>query len=169
MNGTSETVLLACKGCGKEIIRPEGKLGRLVECSRCHTVNRTPGIAMQAQATELQLARIQRTLRTFRVALWLPFCAIIPLAILAVLSGLEWVGYLVELGLVVFLFFCMAEARGFLGRSRGAAFFFFVVLGPVWWVITFLTYFRFKRRVSVLVLNGARPTSAHAAEQHSAS
>jgi phage FluMu protein Com len=163
MNAIPGTIVLACKECGKEIIRPEGKVTGLVKCSQCHTVNRTPGIAMQARVTELQLARMQKTLRTYRVALWLPFCAIIPLAIVGVLfalvlPGLEIAAYLVEGGLVVFLFLCMMEARGFLGYSKGMALALFCFLAPVWWLVTFSTYFHLKRRVSFLVMNGTRPS-----------
>lgn len=153
VTGTSGTVVMTCKGCGKEIIRPEGKVGMLVACSQCHSINRTPGIAMQKRASGLQLARMQKSLRVFRLALWLPFIAIIPLAFGAVLAGVGNWAYLVEIGLVVFLFFCMMEARGFLGHSKGAALLFFLGFQPIWWVMTFSTYFRLKRRIRLLVLN----------------
>ena len=116
---------------------------------------------MQAMASESQLTRMRRSLKMFRLALWLLFCAIIPLAFAAVLLGLESMAYLVEAGLVLFLCFCMVEVRGFLGYSKAVALFLFVCLPPVWLGLTFLTYFRFARRVKVLVLNGARPVSAN--------
>lgn len=156
MNNTNDVIVLACKGCVKEIVRAERQAGVRVKCSRCGVVNRTPGIAGQASVTEPQMLRMKRAMQRYRIALWLPFCAIIPLALWA--TSFEWgsFAYLVELGLIAFLFLCMMEARGMLGCSRMTAFVFFIAFPPVWWWMAFSNYFQLKTRLSMLAQEDTR-------------
>ena len=109
---------------------------------------------MQAHATAAQLTRIQGSLKRLRIALWLHFCAIIPLSLLVVLSGQEDLAYL-QLVPAAFLLLCMMDASGVLGESKAVAFF-SVVIPPVWWVVAFLRYSCLKKRVSVLTSSGDR-------------
>jgi hypothetical protein len=166
MNATSETIVFLCKGCGKEIVRPANKVGVLVSCSKCNTTNRTPGIAMQVQATASQLARMQKTLKRFRLALWVYACAVVPVISLAVVANVlrSEQAYLVAsfllLGLSSFVLFVMMDARSLLGYSRGWAFVCFIALGLIWLGMTIWNYFRFKRLTCELTLKGARLDSA---------
>jgi hypothetical protein len=152
-------VVFTCRKCGKEITRPSAKRGYLFSCGSCGTVQRSPGIATQLQATAEQLAIIRRSMRCHLMGLILGPCTAVlcifltPFALAAPSSDL---GKLVMvspfiIGPAAGLFMLCMETGTIesLGGSTATSFVFFFFLGPIWLVRSIISivrvYFHLER------------------------
>ena len=142
-----------CKNCKKPIIRDEKKYGVPVRCSDCKTVNKTPSIAFQSQATKQQLELMHKSLTRHRESLFV-FYISLPLVIIAMV-------FFPPLGFILFvlalwLLGCTSTSSKYLGRSPMTIFLLFIFLSIVFFVISITSYFRLKKQVILLAEAGTR-------------
>ena len=156
-------VVFACRKCGKTVTRPSAKRGYLFSCGSCQTVQMSPGIATQPQATAEQLAIIRHSMRCHLMGLILGPCTVVlcifltPFALAAASS--DW-GKLIAvspfiIGPAAGLFMLCMETGTIdcLGGSEVTSFALFFLLWPIWLVRSIISivrvYFHLERLTSL--------------------
>ena len=148
-----------CKKCKKTIIRDEKKYGAPVRCSDCQTVNKTPSIAFQSQASQQQLELMHKSLIRHQKALWV-FYILLPIFII-VAAYLHSSLIVFPLGLIVFIAALLlldrtSKSSKYLGRSPVIVFIWFVIFSLVFFIMSITSYMRLKKRLAILVEAGSR-------------
>lgn len=141
------SIQFECKKCGKTIKRDEKKYGTPVRCSECHSVNKTPGIALQNKVSSQQLDRMRKTLNWHRQILWI-FWLSLPVLIIAT-AALPFIGLVFFIVALLFLD-CTSKSSKYLGRSPVVIFLWFVMFSPVFLVLGITSYLRLKKRIAIL-------------------
>lgn len=147
------SIQFECKNCGKTLKMDEKKYGVRVRCSECHTVNKTPGIALQNQVSSYQFDQMHKALKWHRQVLWI-FWLSLPFIIVATVS---FPLFILAFFIVALLFLdCTSRSSKYLGRSPVLTFLWFLMFFPVFLILGVTSYLRLKKRFAILKKTEAR-------------